>query len=575
MPPHAVARNGRSRQRESPPSGPKGRLPKTAVSTNGIERSLRTLLRSPNPRATQLLVVALGSNESSLRCGAVRALAMRPDPEASRALVERFHQLAADARAALSDVDHHSPLAKALTPMIRPATPRLARRALEVATAWGLCEALPLAVEAATWPDCQYSAEFAANALSLASKLEREIADFDPRVTGDSDPHRCDPAFARRASVNALSLALSRFAEHHSQTLIDALLLLTPSDEPALRDALREEGHPAHGQVVESLRTSNCRGVLGVLAAALGDPGSPQVLLDIAAARDDPDGLQQIFEKVGVPVGLRVRENCAMISSFAWVGEERCDVLLRLPGKAQATAVEMAAASACDPEDVADTLSAVIEWGDAPGPLVACRAVEKLPPRVAEAPLRHALEGDDPAVLAAAAKLLRPKGYPNAVGLLVRLLDHGDLRVRDTAGKALKELSYVAFRDTVKNLPRDKQRVVGELVGKADPMAAATLRSEIAAGPVSRRLQALELIYLMDLADELAADIAAQLLKDKDIGVRVEAARLLAQAAPIEEVIEALEETSRARESSVASAAASTLALFGNRRQPAAEEASV
>lgn len=542
---------------------------------SGIERTLRTLLRTENPRAVGLLAAALESDEAPLRCGAVRALAMRGDSASGRALVEKFHRLPADARAALKNVDHNAPFAGTLLKFIRPTTPRLARRAIGVAVEWGLSDALPLTVEAATWPDCPYAGEFAAEALRLASDVEQQMQAYDPHVDRDEASRPADPAFVRRASVNALTKALSRFAEHGHQTLVDALLLLTPSDEPALHESLRDEDHPAHAAVLESLRTSPCHGVLGVLAGALSDLRSPDSLLQIAAQRGDPEGLEQILSQVGSPVGLRVRENCHRVSCFAWVGPERCDVLLNLSGKAQAAAAQMAAASSCDPRDVVATLNAIIEWGDAPGPLMACRAIRLLPEGMATEPLGLALMVSDPAVIAAATQQLRQKGFPDATSVLVQLLNHGSSEVQRAAGRSLRELSYPKFRDIAPGLSVSDQRTVGQLVGKADPLAVPSLRSELHAGPVSRRLLALEMIDLMNLVDDLAIDIAEQLLRDNDIGVRVEATQLLGRATPSDTVLKALVQVAGNSDGSVKSAAQSSLAMFGELGQLKVEEADV
>lgn len=525
----------------------------------GIELTLRTLLGSPNPRATELLAIALESSEVALRLGAVRALAMREDESGHRRLVEVWPTLGPDARAALADLPPHSPLTETLPRLIRPEAPKLARRASEIAVALGIDEALPAVVNAAIQPRGEFAAVFAADAYQLAGRLCDRVEHYDPKATADGAPHAPDPAFARRTAVNALVTAMDGFGVHGEIDLLHALLLLTPGDEPALMRALHNEQHAAHAALLEALHTSRCRGAIAILAHALSDLRSPQRLIEIAAQRCDREGLEALMTHIGYPVGLRVRENCHRLTSFAWIDEQRRDVLRELSGAAQASAIQLAAASQANRRSIAALIQLVLESEDPVARLAACRAIDTLPSVVAIEPLRQALQVDDPAVVAVAVRLVRKKDYPGGTSLLVGMLDYPDARVRDAAGKSLRELSFVAYRDSVDELPHDAQVEVGRLVGKADPMAAPTLRTELTAGAVSRRLRALELIGLMGLGDELADAVLASLTIDKDIGVRCEAARLLATMTPTAQVIDALVEAVGSRSSAVGNAAQTSL----------------
>ncbi|MEO0531418.1 MAG: hypothetical protein AAF266_12715, partial [Planctomycetota bacterium] len=150
------------------------------VAANGIERTLQTLLRSVNPLATEALLVALESSDAALRVGAVRALAMRDDPIGHRGLVERYPHLPADARAAIIDVPRRAPLAETLPTMIRANTPKLARRAAELAVAWSATPTLPAIIEATQWPASDLTKAFADAALSLARLLEERVREHEP-----------------------------------------------------------------------------------------------------------------------------------------------------------------------------------------------------------------------------------------------------------------------------------------------------------------------------------------------------------------------------------------------------------
>lgn len=525
----------------------------------GIELTLQTLLRSTNPVATELLLIALESSDGALRVGAVRALAMRDDVAGHRGLVERFPRLSADARAAIVDVPSRAPLATALSAMIRPKTPKLARRAAELAVLWGATPTLAAIVEAAQWPASDLADAFSKAALSLARRLEERIREHDPTQRTEGE----DPAFARRAAVNALAVALDRFDTHRSVDLLEALLLLTPSDEPALLRALRHEEHVAHDALLARLKGSTSHGALRVLAQVLADITATQRLIDIAADRSDPAGLALLLGFVGYPVGLRLRENCQRIEAFAWLDPERKKRLLDLPALAQATAVTIAAASNASRQQVAELILLLLD-ADQPGAaLAACRAIDSLPSRLAAEPLQLALANADAGVVAAAAAMLRRKKCPGAFQVLVDLLDHSDNRVRTAAQRSLRELSYASFRDSRHEMSLEAQRRVGQLVGKADPLVVPSLKAELNAAAVSRRLAALDLVDVMGAAEGLAEVLSERVLCDTDVGVRVEVASLLGRVSPLPSVLGALQEAAEDRSPAVRSAAVKSLQRLG------------
>ncbi len=538
---------------------------------SGIETTLRTLLRSANPAATDLLVLGLGSDRATLRVGAVRALALRPSPEGHRKLVEQFKQLPPDAQAALLDVPHRGPLLDSLTEMINPRTPRLAKRAVEVAVAWGATEVLPAVVEAVYWPDSELTAPAMAQAaLTLAHRLEEAIRTYDPAVRHDEPAKQTeDPAFARRAAVNALAMALDRYDSHECGEVLEAMLLLTPSDEPALTRALRDPSHAAHERLLLILRTSSSYGAIGVLAGAFRDLRAPQALLEIAAERCDLEGLEPILERVGHPVGATVRDNMTRLDGFAWLAPDRLEVLLQLSGKAQATAMALAAASDASRRELVEAIMALFESGQLEGRLAAARALESVPSHLAVKPLRAALESGEPSLVATAAKLLRRKEYPCAAATLVSLLDHDDAGVRAAGQGGLKELSFGMFRDQLHQIPEDARERVGRLVAKADPMAAASLRAELSAGAAERRVRALELIDLMGLGHDLAGELIERLEKDSDTGVRAEVARLLGRVEATPAIVDALERSQQ--DSSPAVRKASGESLLGMLESPLTE----
>lgn len=528
----------------------------------GIETTLRTLLRSSNPAATDLLVIALDSEEPALRAGAARAIALRHDRVGHRALIERLHRLPADTQGALRDVPRDGPLTASLIGMIRADLPRLSRRAVQVAADWGIVDVLTAAVESAQWPT-DFADAIATDVLRLAKKLEQAIRHYDPSDAAQAETRPVDPAFARRAALNALLKSLNLEGSRRPPQLLDALLLLTPGDEPGLWTALHDETHPAHEELNSALQTSQCRGALGVLAQAIRDPRSPRRVLRLATERCDRAGLEKLLGLLGSPLGVRVRESCRRIEGFAWLEPTRVGVLALLSGPAQATALEIAAASSAKPRRLVEAILVVLQSEAPEARLSACRAIEALPSHLAIEPLQQALESGETAVTAQAAKLLRPKDFPDATGRLIRLLDDPDRGVQAVAQQALRELSFATFRDHLHEMTEDQQSRVGRLISKADPLASATLKAELGSGAASRRVEALRLLELMGVASELVGPLTQSLLTDTDTGVRAEAARLLGGVESTPMVTAALKQCLDDRSSAVRSAVESSLGRLG------------
>ena len=525
----------------------------------GVERTLQTLLRSNNPAASDLLVVALGSSVELLRLGAVRAIALRDDTKAHVALIDRFSELEPDTQAAIRDVPTRAPLLETLTEQIENASSaKRAKRAAHLALIWRALGALPAIVKAAQAGDPKEARVFAAAAVALSGEVERALIEEENREPGEKRQRGEDPAFVRRAAVDTLGRALERYAEHQHQELIEALLLITPHDEPSLVRAIRSEKHAAHEPLLESLRESDSRGAMAVLANALRDPSSPRELLEIATQRSKPEAIEAIFKRVGNPIGARARRSMERVESFAWFEPARLTALLQLQADAQATAMQLAAASKASRRTLAEAVLLFLDQASDTGRRAASRAIERLPSHLAIESLAAALESNDPVVASTAARLLRKKDFPQAMGHLVKMLDNPETAVRQAAQRSLREISFAAFRDSYEILSEQEQRRAGKLVAKADPLASASLASELGSGAVSRRMRALEMIDPMHMAGDMSEELV-EALEDKDAGVRSEAARLLGDAPFKASIREALNEALEDRSSPVRAAAEASL----------------
>lgn len=523
----------------------------------GIETTLRTLLRSANPAATGVLAAALESDDSRLRVGAVRVLAKRREAAGHRLLVERYERLPSDAQAALTEVSLEAPLSASLREIISPSSADLALSAARLADAWRADDTLPQVARCARTPGVARQSFFAELALGMALRVASDVERYR---RGDQDVD--DRAFTRRAAVTELGSALRSFDEHGSEQLVEAFLALTPADEEVLHDALDDPSHPAHRAVHGALVRSTHPNALAALGWSLVDPRAPAAMSRIAGERHDVASLAAMFARLEDPIGVAAREACSRIERLAWLDDERVGVVGLLDAHSQSVAMQVAASSGESRRRVATAIGEAIRAGKPLGQRSACRAIGALPSNVAVEPLTEALRCDDARTVAAAAKLLRKKNYPHATHKLIALLEHTDADVRRAAQQALEELSFGAYRDHLDELPEEKRREVGQLVGRADPLAASTLRAEMRSGAVSRRLKALELVDLMEMRIVLLQELIES-ATDSDAGVRGEAIRLLGQGSAKPDVVAALRGALDDGSPSVRDAAERALGVLG------------
>lgn len=512
----------------------------------GIERTLRTLMRSKNPAAKDALIAAISTQKSSqdeplsvsqsaLSLGAVRALALRDDFESHRELTELSSKLSSELRAALSETVADSTMAKSLEKLIASSNRQLSLQATDIALSGRVVTCLPALVEKTRQADAESIAIFAQSTLGLAQELYSQV---EQSLAGKIREGQ-DPAFARRSSVNALNKAIGTYAEHQRKELIEALFLLSPFDEPILQQVLISPRHPAHHDMLVMLETSTSPAVARILAHSLQEASTRKAVLDIVASRIDLKTMGGIFGHIKLPVSLRVRENAARIESFAWLDDSLKTNFDQLNDHQKEVALVLGTSSKSPRQDVARMAEQLLNDRSEAAQLAACWAIAKLPGRFSNPLIQSALQSKFSSVVAEATSLLGNATDVDNESSLIELLDHEDEEVRQSAQEALPDINYANFRDQYANMSAVERFEAGELVRKGDPQASDSLKSELHAAAVSRRLKGLEMIELMGLLDTMSEEVIGR-LEDTDVGVRVEAARMLGGAEKTSRVLTAL-----------------------------------
>jgi HEAT repeat protein len=340
------------------------------------------------------------------------------------------------------------------------------------------------------------------------------------------------------------------------QELVDALLLLAPNDNATLLSIMRAATHPCHKAIAATLASSQSPAIMERLVAFLLDTAAPPAILETIAGRTDGAFIALLFHDLKHPAPLRVLHNMKQLRSVAWL-ESRRDVLLELDGRAQATAVELAAASGISRNAQFELLKLLLRNGLAEGRRASCQALSQFNSPEATELVVAALNEPDPAVHAAALRQLRTRHVPNALAMLVTRLESPNLEIRDAARSSLAEFNFVRYRAMFDLLDEEAVRTTGILVRQVDRSAREKLIEELTAPSITTRLRGIEMALAMDATLDVCEQLI-ELTRHENVSLRKEAVAALAEAGG-PQVVEALMAATRDKNRSVADAAQRSL----------------
>jgi HEAT repeat protein len=279
--------------------------------------------------------------------------------------------------------------------------------------------------------------------------------------------------------------------------------------------------------------------------------------LESIARRSDRPFVESLLESMRRPVPLRALHNMKRLHSIAWLESHR-EMLLDFDGRAQAVAVELAEASAMTREALFDLLVLLVREGLAEGRRAACQALSKFDGPQGDMLILVALDDPDAAVQAAAVRQLRPRRLPDALKVLVSLLDSPSLELRDAARSSLAEFNFVRYRAMFDLLDDAAIRSTGVLVHKVDDTAIDGLIEELTSPSVTSRLRGIEMAVAMQATQDVCAQLV-ELAKHENVAVRKEALGALADCTG-PRVVEVLQLAASDKNHSIAETARQSLA---------------
>ena len=398
--------------------------------------------------------------------------------------------------------------------------------------------------------------------MQLANRLHQDLAD---EAWLAESRHR-DPYFVRRQAVRALESAVQSYPRHKRLEILEAFLLVAPSDNSTLVRILRDADYPCHRQVMSSLSSSKVPAMIERLVELMHDTMIPDTTLEIIARRTDRRFLDVLLHGQKQPVALRVLKNMSRLRSVAWLEAER-ESILDLDGRGQSVAVELAVASGLERDTILNTLALILRRGVVEGRRASCRALAEFRGADADGLVREALEDTDIGVRSAAVAQLRQRQMPDSLPTLVALLDSSEVEVRDAARSSLAEFNFVRYRAMFELLDEKTLRTTGRLVMKVDESSHERLAEELTSRLSTARRRGIAMVVAMDAVEEMS-HLLVTLAEDEDAGVRLDAAAALGEGSG-PKVVSALMLATQDPHLSVRDAALASLEQVRARSSPA------
>jgi HEAT repeat protein len=535
---------------------------------DGLQLTEQALARARNRAVLPVLAIALESCSSAVRAAAIRASIRRLDSETHTQLIRQFHLLDAGDRAAVQDahrsMPHHA--ARALKTAVLEGDTRLNANACDIIHLCRDLEQFKTLVRAVEKPGHRHADRAAATLLQLATELHDEILAW---AKGDRSVN--DPSFLRHRLLSVLERSLNRRADRHRPELIEAFLLLAPTDSPALLSIMRDPSHPCHVTLQASLIANKSAAVMERLVAMLRDIEAPTAVLEAIARRTDKPFVDFLLHELKYPVELRALHNMKRLRSVIWLEANR-DMLLDFDGRAQAVAVDLAVASRIDRVAQYELVAMILKRGLGEGRRMAAQALATFHRPEANELVMSALNDPDSAVQAAALRQLRQRRIPSALEILVSRLDSPVVEIRDAARSSLAEFNFVRYKAMFDLLDENALRTTGALVRRIDHSVPGKLIEEMTSPSISARQRGIEMAVAMGAVDDVRTTMIA-LAQHENASVRREAVAALAYAHG-EDVVETLEAATTDSIRSVADAARASLEIIRHGVAPSNDVAS-
>ena len=252
----------------------------------------------------------------------------------------------------------------------------------------------------------------------------------------------------------------------------------------------------------------------------------PHVVREAITARSDLKFAQSLLRSVGERPTRALQDKLKLFKGFQWARPDH-PVLNELDEQSQTVAAEVFAATAADRDLVAQFVEHQAMSPNVGGRRGAARALDALDRVRAGKVILTGLNDSDPEVRAAMTLHLRPRRVPQALVLLVRMVDDPAPEVHEAVRKAMPEFRVRRFLRNYEQISEELVPVAGELIRKIDDLdGPELLEAEMRSDSSLRRRRAVEVTVAMGLVGRFESDLI-ELLADENHTVRKKAVEAL------------------------------------------------
>jgi len=519
--------------------------------TTGLTTTFNVLAASRNDSSNPTLLPALESSDPAVLNCALKAIIARRSKAGHLAVLQRWHQLSPQQREYLQE--GRGRMSGALRDAVLSEDDQLFVNACELVEHF---KEFDLVSTLVTLAENQKN-KHAEAATELVLRLVQQLSEL---VHGPGDHQdRRNPESICRFVLESLERSVERFRTHNRVELIEGFVVLSGPSSGMLREILEDPHHPCYLAVINTLTNSQSIGVIEFLLGSLQTEFASLNILNVISKRADSQFLTSLLDYASREMPAKAVKNLGRIRSFAWL-QPGNQGYASFSEQDQARCIKLVGTSGVKPIELLDLLENILKRGAAAARLAACEALASIPGDRGNRLVLDAISDTDPPVQAAATRQIRDRHIAGSMAILLKQIDSPHEMVREATCEALSEFSFANYLAGFEGLQEDARYTTGALVKKVDPHTVAGIMAEMEAKSRKRRLRAIEITDVMELAPSVAAELLL-LLEDEDHLVRAAAADVL-QFCPTGEVQEALRRATTDHSGAVQNAAKSSLEVF-------------
>ena len=483
----------------------------------GLQATFQYLARTGNPLADEVLIAALDSVDQPIRDLAFKTVLERRSPGGHREIFRRLSDLDEHCRGIVGERPDR--LVRVVGEEIASGEPQQFAKACEAILSFSLYDALPILVAELTRDNGSRRQAATQTILELTEKFYGELCRPKKEQPRDQET-------ARKRMISALEEAAGKFSRHGSMEVVEAFLLVSKQQNVGLRRMLQQPQESCHQAILDAMTHSSRGGVLRLLLSFLEDPQMPQAVKTVLAGRTDAKFLRNLVTVAGSGASKAVTESLARFDGFAWALPGHPS-LAQLDDQGQADAMALLMATSIPRNKLLPLVRYLLLEGKTGGRRAAARVIHRFQGPEADGMVIIALNDEDPVVRACLVRELRPRNIPQAMSLLIRMVDTPHDEIRHALRDALPEFTFRHFMRNLEQLSDPMLATAGHLVRKIDAEAAWNLQMEMECLSPVRRRKAVLAANVMGLVRDLEETII-RLLSDEDHMVRIAAAQALA-----------------------------------------------